>query len=148
MYTKNNPTTSIDGKQTHCPSCGSYCNAVTDLDEQDYCNDCRPDTPENRLKEALSLFDNGAVRYDTDAIFKTAVDSLAKGLGPHAVLDSTLKQLSNTVNKLSEALTALERAESRIHRVGLSEAVLKTVANNDLEALKSALTHNVSGFKK
>ena len=145
MYTKNNPTTSIDGKQTHCPSCGSYCNAVTDLDELDYCNDCRPNTPENRLKEALSLFDNGAVRYDTDAIFKTAVDSLAKGLGPHAVLDSTLKQLSTAINKLSEALTTLEQhqAESRMYRVGQRTPV-HIITVNDTDAAKNALTHNIN----
>lgn len=42
METKNNIPTSEFMQEDKCPSCGSKCNIFTDLDEQDYCNDCRP----------------------------------------------------------------------------------------------------------
>ena len=41
MKTKNNyPSSEFEAKDK-CPSCGSYCNIHTDLDENDECNDCR-----------------------------------------------------------------------------------------------------------
>lgn len=122
MYTKNNPTTSIDGKQTHCPSCGSYCNAVTDLDELDYCNDCRPDTPENRLKETLLKFDNAEHRYDNSEAFKEAVDSLVKGLGVYAVLDNALKKIDH----FNEMIYGLNRFEKGNGTGSLSKNQIKT----------------------
>lgn len=79
----------------NCPSCGNQCDAFKDLDEQDYCNDCRPVTPESRLAETLDQFRNGAERYDNDPIFKQAIDSLVAGVGVYAVLDSVLRRLSH-----------------------------------------------------
>ena len=41
MKTKNNyPTSEFEAKD-RCPSCASYCNIFTDLNENDECNDCR-----------------------------------------------------------------------------------------------------------
>lgn len=79
----------------HCPSCGSQCDAFKDLDDMDYCNDCRPEKAESKLTETLEQFRNGAERYDNDPIFKQAIDSLVAGVGVHAVLDSTLRRLSH-----------------------------------------------------
>jgi C4-type Zn-finger protein len=39
--TKNNPPSSEFEHEDRCPSCGSPCNIHTDLDDKDYCNDCR-----------------------------------------------------------------------------------------------------------
>lgn len=90
MTTKNHtPTTG------QCPSCGSYCNLKKDLDDMDYCNDCRPVTPTSKLAETLDQFRNGAERYDNDPIFKQAIDSLVAGVGVYAVLDSVLRRLSH-----------------------------------------------------
>ena len=38
---KNSPPSSEFEHQDRCPSCGSPCNIFTDLDDKDYCNDCR-----------------------------------------------------------------------------------------------------------
>lgn len=38
---KNSPPSSEFEHKDRCPSCGSPCNLFTDLDENDYCNDCR-----------------------------------------------------------------------------------------------------------
>lgn len=38
---KNSPPSSEFEQKDRCPSCGSYCNVFTDLDEKDYCNECR-----------------------------------------------------------------------------------------------------------
>lgn len=100
MKTKNHtPTTG------QCPSCGNYCNLKKDLDEKDYCNDCRPSTPNSRLGDELEKFRNGEERYSSDSIFKQALDSLTAGVGVYAVLDSILRRLSHQVevaNKLRE----------------------------------------------
>lgn len=40
--TKNSTPTSEWEAQDKCPSCGVPCNIFTDLDDKDYCNDCRP----------------------------------------------------------------------------------------------------------
>lgn len=90
MVTKNTrPTTE------QCPSCGNYCNAVNDLDEQDYCNDCRPATPSSLLVSELAKFMNGTERYANKAVFKEALDSLAGGVGVYAVLDSLIRRLDS-----------------------------------------------------
>lgn len=91
--TKNN--TRSNGQ---CPSCGSYCDISTDLDDQDYCNDCRPvtsKTPAQKWESTVELFRNGFYRYDNDPIFKQAIDSLVGGVGVYAVLDSVLRRLSH-----------------------------------------------------
>lgn len=90
MVTKNHtPTTG------QCPSCGNYCNLKKDLDEQDYCNDCRPVTAASKLTETLDLFSFGLARYESDDTFKQAIDSLVAGVGVYAVLDSVLRRLSH-----------------------------------------------------
>lgn len=93
MYTKNNPP--VNGRADNCPSCGSYCNLKKDLDDMDYCNDCRPVTPTSKLAETLEQFRNGTERYDNDPIFKQAIDPLVAGVGVYAVLDSVLRRLSH-----------------------------------------------------
>jgi hypothetical protein len=44
----NRPTCEFEQKD-RCPSCGSFCNIFEDLDEKDYCNDCRPKKLKNNL---------------------------------------------------------------------------------------------------
>ena len=39
--TLNNYPSSEFEQKDKCPTCGSYCNIHTDLDENDECNDCR-----------------------------------------------------------------------------------------------------------
>jgi hypothetical protein len=39
--TKNSTPSSEFEHEDRCPSCGSPCNILTDLDDKDYCNDCR-----------------------------------------------------------------------------------------------------------
>lgn len=41
MKSKNSYPSSEFEHKDKCPSCGSYCNIHTDLDENDKCNDCR-----------------------------------------------------------------------------------------------------------
>lgn len=41
MKTKNSYPSSEFEDKDKCPSCGSYCNINTDLDDNDECNDCR-----------------------------------------------------------------------------------------------------------
>lgn len=45
MSTKKNknsiPSCNFEN-QDRCPSCGSPCNIEKDLDDKDYCNNCRP----------------------------------------------------------------------------------------------------------
>jgi hypothetical protein len=40
--TKNSPPSSHHGPVDRCPSCGNPCDIEKDLDDKDYCNDCRP----------------------------------------------------------------------------------------------------------
>ena len=42
LQNKNHTPTSYFEDRDRCPSCGSYCNVDIDLDENDYCNNCRP----------------------------------------------------------------------------------------------------------
>lgn len=39
---KNSTPSSNFENQDRCPSCGSPCNVEKDLDDKDYCNNCRP----------------------------------------------------------------------------------------------------------
>lgn len=117
MYTKNNPTTSIDGKAAHCPTCGSYCNTVTDLDENDYCNDCRPDTKESRLRDILEKFENGIDRYEKDPGFKITIDSLVHGIGIYAVLDSVLKASKMTQDMNASYCSEINDLRNELCRV-------------------------------
>lgn len=93
MTTKNHKPTSEHSQADQCPSCGSYCDIFQDLDDQDYCNDCRAETPETRRAETLEKFNNGEQRYEDDPRFKEAVDSLAARIGVYAVLDKALNEL-------------------------------------------------------
>lgn len=44
---KNNPIpSSYHEAKDRCPSCGSYVNIDTDLDENDFCNECRDGSDE------------------------------------------------------------------------------------------------------
>lgn len=95
MITKNSIPSSEHAQLDQCPSCGSFCDIFKDLDDQDYCNDCRPETPKSKLSDILEQFRNGEERYDSDPIFKQAIDSLAAGVGVYAVLDSVLRRLSH-----------------------------------------------------
>lgn len=46
------PTSEWQAKDT-CPSCGSPCDIYQDLDEKDFCNDCRPaEKPLKHSKES------------------------------------------------------------------------------------------------
>lgn len=103
MMTKNSAPTSEWEQADRCPSCGSYCDIFKDLDDQDYCNDCRPESSKSKLSDTLEQFRNGEERYDSDPIFKQAIDSLAAGVGVYAVLDSVLSRLSHQ----SEVVTTL-----------------------------------------
>ena len=51
--TKNSPPSSEFEHEDRCPSCGSPCNIHTDLDDKDYCNDCRIMT-NNKAREYTS----------------------------------------------------------------------------------------------
>ena len=50
---KNSPPSSEFEHEDRCPSCGSPCNIHTDLDDKDYCNDCRIMT-NNKAREYTS----------------------------------------------------------------------------------------------
>lgn len=93
MTTKNHRPTAEHSPADQCPSCGSYCDIFQDLDDKDYCNDCRPASPASTLKEVLEKFNNGESRYDDDLNFKEAADSLAARIGVYAVLDKNLRTL-------------------------------------------------------
>lgn len=43
MKTKNSPPTSVWLPEDRCATCGSPCDVWEDIDELDYCNDCRPE---------------------------------------------------------------------------------------------------------
>lgn len=43
-HTKNSPPSSQHEAEDRCPSCGSPCDIEKDLDDKDYCNDCRPES--------------------------------------------------------------------------------------------------------
>lgn len=64
-------------------------------------------------QDVVDKFVNGESRYETQEVFKTAVDALAGGLGVYAVLDSTLAQLaaSRSAVKMVHAENALLRKE-------------------------------------
>ena len=51
--TKNSPPSSEFEHEDRCSSCGSPCNIHTDLDDKDYCNDCRIMT-NNKAREYTS----------------------------------------------------------------------------------------------
>jgi hypothetical protein len=108
MFTKNHPPIKGDGLWDQCPSCGSFCDISKDLDDQDYCNDCRPETSTSKLTETLEQFRNGQERYDNDPVFKQAIDSLAAGVGVYAVLDSVLRRLSHQQEVVSNLTNQLK----------------------------------------
>ena len=131
MTTKNSWPSSAHAQADQCPSCGSFCNILRDLDEQDYCNDCRPESAETKLAEVLGQFNNGETRYAEDPNFKEAVDSLRAGIGVYAVLDKTLNQLrvlTELHKKTRERAKGLEIA-MELQASGLSyEDQLKVIA--------------------
>ena len=49
MKTKNSPPSSHFAPEDRCPNCGSLCDVEKDMDEKDYCNDCRP---KQKIKQA------------------------------------------------------------------------------------------------
>lgn len=64
MKTKNNyPTSEFEAKD-RCPSCGSYCNIFTDLDENDNCNDCR------KINSTENIFSINDILEAKDLILK------------------------------------------------------------------------------
>ena len=88
MKTKNNFPTSEFEEKDKCPSCGSYCNIHTDLDDNDECNDCRHSckkrgdkeeiTKETKNKEAINLIDEIYKLQDT--IIKKANTEILSGV--------------------------------------------------------------------
>ena len=40
--TKNSPPSSHFEPEDRCANCGSPCDVEKDIDEKDFCNDCRP----------------------------------------------------------------------------------------------------------
>jgi len=42
MTNRNSTPSNYHEERDRCPSCGSYCNLDTDLDDKDQCNNCRP----------------------------------------------------------------------------------------------------------
>lgn len=60
MKTLNSSPTSEFEQKDRCPSCGSFCNIFKDLDEKDYCNDCRP----KKLKNDLLKFMGNEFKVD------------------------------------------------------------------------------------
>jgi hypothetical protein len=92
-----------------CPKCFALCNEK-DVDyESKHCKGCKPKTATDRLAEELEKFENGAQRYDSQASFAAALNSLSHGLGVYAVLDSTLKR-----NDLLHRVNAELEKENRV----------------------------------
>jgi hypothetical protein len=54
------------------------------------------------LTEILDKFQNGERRYQEDEAFKNAIDSLAAGISPYAVLDSSLRRLASAAELLAQ----------------------------------------------
>lgn len=46
---KNHPASSEFEASDKCPSCGAECNVLLDLDEQDYCNECREEEKKEKI---------------------------------------------------------------------------------------------------
>jgi hypothetical protein len=77
-----------------CPKCFTMCNEK-DVDyDSKHCKICKPKTATDRLAEELEKFENGAQRYDSQASFAAALNSLSHGLGVYAVLDNTLRRVA------------------------------------------------------
>ena len=78
----------------------------------------------SNLDEILEKFQNGDRRYEEDPIFKSAVDSLVKGLGVYAVLDHTLKELNRMHQVAAEQRAKLDAHESTLDRMGRSSKIV------------------------
>ncbi len=72
--TKNNYPSSEFENEDRCPSCGSPCNIHTDLDADDYCNDCR-----KNIKYIFSPYANPTVKHKVTTTGKV----YEKGIHPH-----------------------------------------------------------------
>jgi len=70
MSTKNNTPTSIFEYQDKCPSCGSFCNIEQDLDDNDFCNDCRP----MEINIIVAASENLTIGKDNDLPWKIPSD--------------------------------------------------------------------------
>lgn len=62
MINLNNiPTSNFDEKD-RCPGCGDACNIFTDLDDHDYCNNCRP----KNISAILAMSENLTIGKGND----------------------------------------------------------------------------------
>ena len=70
--TKNSPPSSEFEHEDRCPSCGSPCNIHTDLDDKDYCNDCRVVSNKKEQSSvelfAIALYEKGFLQGNGDDI--------------------------------------------------------------------------------
>ena len=64
MKTKNNYPSSEFESKDKCPSCGSFCNIHTDLNDNDECNDCK--TFEDNLETASIDYRDKSDEENTD----------------------------------------------------------------------------------
>lgn len=62
----------------------------------------------SQLLEILEKFQNGEARYIDDPVFCTAVNKLAGGLGPFAVLDRVLKEFKDSREGLEKIVETKE----------------------------------------
>lgn len=79
--TKNSPPSSHHAPVDRCPSCGRPCNIEKDLDDKDYCNDCRPAVIETESGVKMTspvVNNNPAALTIADAISQSFV---CKGCG-------------------------------------------------------------------
>jgi len=82
------------------------------------------------VAEVLEKFQNGEQRYDTNAYFKEAINSIAAGLPAHVVLDRVLKE--------HVILMHLHNEELNKNRVAVGECQR---LSDEVKSLTEALQH-------
>lgn len=83
---KNHFPTSYHEAADRCPSCGKECNIDLDLDEHDYCNNCRPKSNQPRQQQS-------SVR-DSEKWLERALVREVKAAGGKAVKFSSVVETS------------------------------------------------------
>lgn len=106
MQTKNSYPSSEFEEKDRCPSCGSFCNIHSDLDDNDECNDCRNQIdgiemgqiiPKEELKQETTLEEAAREYYKRCQLgFEKAADT------ERAFLRGAKWQQEQDKNKYSE----------------------------------------------
>ena len=136
--TKNSPPSSEFEHEDRCPSCGSPCNIHTDLDDKDYCNDCRIMT-NNKAREYTSpLIEELLNEVTPEEMERTRIE-----------MENMSREFDNT--KLNYIANTLKETANRMEYIGdisdLGNEIGVTVGRAYENMTEENINDFISGFR-